>query len=67
MQQESVLLTHADIDALKYGITRFPALKRITITPATHGFLYTPLYETPMIRAFPYGFNYPIPRAWPTV
>ena len=67
MQQESVLSTQADIEALKYGITRFPALKRITITPAAHGALYTPLYETPMIRAFPYGFNYLIPRAWPTV
>jgi hypothetical protein len=61
MQQESVLSTQADIEALKYGITRFPALKRITITPAAHGTLYTPLYETPMIRAFPCGFNYLIP------
>jgi hypothetical protein len=67
MQQESILSTQADIDALKYGIIRFPALKRITITPAAHGFLYTPLYETPMIREFPYGFNYAIPQAWPTV
>jgi hypothetical protein len=67
MQQERVLSTQADIHALRYGITRFPALKRITITPAAHGFLYTPLYGTPMIRAFPYGFNYLIPQAWPTV
>jgi hypothetical protein len=29
-----------------------------------HGWLFTPLYKTPMIRAFPYGFNYPIPRGW---
>lgn len=28
--------------------------------------LFIPLYETPMIRAFPDGFNYPIPRGWPT-
>lgn len=26
--------------------------------------LFTPLYKTPIIRAFPYGFNCPIPRAW---
>ena len=46
--------------AFSYGVTRFPALKRITITPAAHGHLY----RTPMIRAFPSGFNYPIPRSW---
>ena len=67
MQQASVLSTQADIHALVYGIARFPALRRITITPLAHGFLYMPLYETPMIRAFPYGFNYMIPHAWPTV
>ncbi|KAI0888792.1 uncharacterized protein GGS22DRAFT_184370 [Annulohypoxylon maeteangense] len=64
-QQDPILRTDEDIRALEYGLTRFPALKRITITAATHGFLYTPLYETPMIRAFPYGFNYPTPRGWP--
>lgn len=67
MQQASVLSTQADIHALVYGIARFPALRRITITPVAHGFLYTPLYGTPMVRAFPYGFNYLIPQAWPTV
>jgi hypothetical protein len=67
MQQQSVLETQADVAALRYGITHFPALKRVTITPVAHGFLYLPLYQTPMIRDFPYGFNYPIPRAWPTV
>jgi hypothetical protein len=65
-QQEDVLESGADIDALRHGLDRFPSLRRITITPAAHGFLFTPLYETPMIRAFPYGFNYPIPRGWPT-
>jgi hypothetical protein len=67
MQQAGVLSTQADIHALVYGITRFPALRRVTITPVAHGFLYLPLFETPMIRAFPYGFNYLIPQAWPTV
>jgi hypothetical protein len=34
-----------------------PALKRVTITPSAHGHLFTPLYPTPIIRAFPKGFN----------
>lgn len=62
--QEEVLASNADVEALRYGLDRFPSLQRITITPVAHGFLFTPLYETPMIRAFPRGFNYPIPRAW---
>lgn len=65
-QQEQVLASEADIEALRYGLQRFPSLRRITITPAAHGWLFSPLYETPMIRAFPYGFNYAIPRGWPT-
>lgn len=65
--QEDVLASEADIDALKFGLERFPALRRITITPAAHGWLFEPLYETPMIRDFPYGFNYQIPRGWPTI
>lgn len=64
-QHDEMLSSRADAEALRYGLTRFPSLKRITITPATHGRLYEPLYETPMIRSFPYGFNYPIPQGWP--
>ncbi|EHK45633.1 hypothetical protein TRIATDRAFT_40425 [Trichoderma atroviride IMI 206040] len=64
-QQEEIMASGADADALRYGLQRFPALRKVTVTPATHGWLFTPLYETPMIRAFPYGFNCPIPRAWP--
>ncbi|KAF5520246.1 hypothetical protein CGCA056_v008151 [Colletotrichum aenigma] len=45
---------------------RFPNLRRVTITPAAHGILFFPQYPTPMIRAFPYGFNYPLPRSWTT-
>lgn len=63
-QQARVLATEADVEALVYGLARFPALRRITITPAAHGLLYEPLYETAMIRAFPRGFNYPLPRGW---
>ncbi|RFU75456.1 3-hydroxyacyl- dehydrogenase [Trichoderma arundinaceum] len=65
-QQDEVVASGADAEALRYGLRRFPALRRVTVTPAAHGWLYTPLYETPMIRAFPYGFNHPIPRGWPT-
>ncbi|KAJ6140187.1 hypothetical protein N7471_006673 [Penicillium samsonianum] len=51
-----------DAHAFLYGVKQFPALKRVTITPSAHGYLFIPLYPTPMIRAFPKGFNYPIPR-----
>lgn len=65
-QQEAVIGSNLDEHAFRYALERFPALRRITITPAAHGWLFTPLYETPMIRALPCGFNYPIPRGWPT-
>ncbi|KFX97115.1 hypothetical protein O988_05024 [Pseudogymnoascus sp. VKM F-3808] len=64
-QQQNVLDSMAHIIALEKHIGSFPALRRITITPAAHGWIYNPLYETPMIRAFPYGFNHIIPRSWP--
>jgi hypothetical protein len=63
--QEDVLNSGADLEALRYGLERFPALRRITITPAAHGLLDSPLYETPMIRAFPPGLNYYVVPAWP--
>ncbi|KAF5506136.1 hypothetical protein CGCS363_v004529 [Colletotrichum siamense] len=66
-QQEQGLSTSADIAAFEWALEkdRFPYLNRITLTPAAHGFLSKPLYPTPAIRAFPYGFNYPLPRSWP--
>ncbi|KAL7902725.1 hypothetical protein HDV64DRAFT_240990, partial [Trichoderma sp. TUCIM 5745] len=64
-QQDDVIARGADIEAFRYALQQFPALQTVTVTPAAHGWLFTPLYETPMIRAFPYGFNYPIPRGWP--
>ncbi|KAK4861315.1 hypothetical protein LT330_004231 [Penicillium expansum] len=60
----SIIGSEDDKKAFLYGLERFPRLKRVTVTPAAHGWLFAPLYETPMIRAFPYGFNYPIPRGW---
>ncbi|KAM3511790.1 hypothetical protein MY11210_004545 [Beauveria gryllotalpidicola] len=63
-KQGTAIQAEEDFDALMEGIEAFPALERITVTPATHGYLYTPLYYTPMIRSFPYGFNYTIPRGW---
>ncbi|CAG8899627.1 unnamed protein product [Penicillium egyptiacum] len=62
--QTTVIESQDDEKAFLYGLERFPRLKRVTVTPAAHGWLFTPLYETPMIRAFPYGFNYLIPRGW---
>ncbi|KAM6532594.1 hypothetical protein FSOLCH5_002018 [Fusarium solani] len=64
-QQQDILQIRADEDAFRYALQRFPRLKRVTVTPAAHGFLFEPLYETPMIRNLPYGFLYPIPRGWP--
>ncbi|KAF4501815.1 hypothetical protein FAGAP_1959 [Fusarium agapanthi] len=64
-QQRDVLSSNADEEAFRHAIQRFPQLRRVTLTPAAHGFLFIPLYETPMIRAFPSRFVYPIPRAWP--
>ncbi|KAF4459696.1 Succinate--hydroxymethylglutarate -transferase [Fusarium albosuccineum] len=61
-QQTEVIASGADEEAFRYGVERFPSLTRVTITPESHGWLFMPLYETPMIRSFPYGFNYPIPR-----
>ncbi|KAF5974373.1 hypothetical protein FCOIX_8316 [Fusarium coicis] len=64
-QQSELLSSNADVEAFRYAIQRFPQLTKVTITPAAHGFLFMPLYETPMVQAFPSGFVYPIPRAWP--
>ncbi|KAF5700204.1 hypothetical protein FGLOB1_10927 [Fusarium globosum] len=65
-QQTGVLSSMADEEAFRYALQRFPRLTRVTITPAAHGFLFMPLYNTPMIREFPSGFVYPIPRTWPS-
>ena len=65
-EQGEVCDFQSDVDTFIYGLKQFPGLKRITITPAAHGWLFAPFYETPMIRSFPHGFNYPIPRGWPT-
>lgn len=65
-EQDAILISGADEAAFRCALKRFPSLKRITITPAAHGWLFCPLYETPAIRALPYGLNYPIPRGWPT-
>ncbi|KAF0332297.1 hypothetical protein GQ607_000313 [Colletotrichum asianum] len=66
-QQRDVLASGADIAALLWALEgdMFPNLQKITLTPLAHGVLFTPLYPTPMIRKFPHGFNYPIPRGWP--
>ncbi len=64
-EQRHAAETNADLEAFRYGIGRFANLRRLTITPAAHGALYTPLYCTPTIRTLPYGLNYLMPRGWP--
>lgn len=64
-QQEEVIRTNRDTEALKVGLQGLPNLRTITITPATHGRELRPLFETPMIRDLPQGFIYPLPRGWP--
>lgn len=64
-QQKSVLESDDDVKAFRYGLQRFPRLRRVKITPVAHGVLDIPLYETPMIRSFLPKFNYPIPYTWP--
>ncbi|KFY93246.1 hypothetical protein V498_04518 [Pseudogymnoascus sp. VKM F-4517 (FW-2822)] len=60
-QQRDVLESNTYIIALEKHIGSFLELRRIAITLAAHGWIYNPLYETPMIRSFPYY----IPRTWP--
>ncbi|TQV90961.1 Cyclin-like F-box [Cordyceps javanica] len=64
-QQVKTAEVDANIEALRYGIGCFPALKRIIITPAAHGTLYSPRYHTPTIHSLPFGLNYVLPRGWP--
>jgi len=65
--QEQIIASNIDIDTFKYGLERFPALKRITVTPSAHGMDHKTLYRTPMIQSFPPGFEYPRPNPWPAV
>ena len=66
-EQRRVITTGADVAAFRYGLARFPSLRTITVTPSMHGYnIGHPLYDTPAIRSFPPGFNYPLPRGWPT-
>ncbi|KAL6898662.1 hypothetical protein GGI43DRAFT_82938 [Trichoderma evansii] len=64
-EQEHNIDSEDDAKAFRCALLHFPALRKVTITPATHGCPFTPLYETPTIRAIPFGMNYPIPRGWP--
>ncbi|KAF5602482.1 hypothetical protein FPCIR_1823 [Fusarium pseudocircinatum] len=64
-QQDEVLAAGRDAEALRYGLLRFPNLRRVTLSPAVHGILGRPLYSTPTIRSFPEGLIYPLHRGWP--
>ncbi|KAE9572333.1 hypothetical protein CGMCC3_g11727 [Colletotrichum fructicola] len=66
-EQEQVLSdTSADAVAFEWALKndRFPNLKRVTLTPAAHGMLFSPLYPTPALRALPDGFIYPLPQTY---
>lgn len=63
--QQAVLESGADVEALKHGLARFPSLRRITLIPTAHGSVGRPLYYTPMLRHFPKMFGYPFPQNWP--
>lgn len=63
--ESQVMDSGADKAAMRYALTAFPSLTKITLTPAAHGLLFTPIYETPMIRSLPDQLIYPIPRGWP--
>ncbi|KAI1043815.1 hypothetical protein LB505_010705 [Fusarium chuoi] len=65
-QQRDIIVSKIDEDIFRYILRQFPSLKRVVVTPAAHGYLFEPLYRTPMIRSFPYGFIYPVHRGWPT-
>ncbi|KAH7140371.1 hypothetical protein B0J13DRAFT_446626 [Dactylonectria estremocensis] len=63
-KQRQVLKSNLLAKALETGLERFPMLRKITITSASHGRLFEPLYMTPTIRAMSYGLNYPVPSGW---
>ncbi|EXK82731.1 hypothetical protein FOQG_13005 [Fusarium oxysporum f. sp. raphani 54005] len=64
-QQDEVLDSGRDADALRYGLSRFLNLKRVILSPAAHGILERPLYPTPTIRSLPQGLICPLERGWP--
>ncbi|SCO91963.1 uncharacterized protein FRV6_16091 [Fusarium oxysporum] len=65
-QQRYIIASKTDEGIFRHALQQFPKLKRVIVTPAAHGYLFEPLYKTPMIRSFPYGFIYPVPRGCPT-
>ncbi|KAF5560626.1 hypothetical protein FPHYL_6533 [Fusarium phyllophilum] len=65
-QQGVIIESKTDEDIFRYTIRQLPNLRRVVVTPAAHGYLFEPLYKTPMTRSFPYGFIYPVPQGWPT-
>ncbi|KAF5677835.1 hypothetical protein FDENT_9132 [Fusarium denticulatum] len=64
-EQQETIATNRDSDALKYGLLRFPNLRRVVVSPAAHGKPSLPWYLTPTIRSLPRGLLYPIERGWP--
>lgn len=63
--QAQVIATGSDRETFRYALQKFVNLRKITVTPITHGEPFRPYYETPTIRNLPRGFIYPIPAPWP--
>ncbi|KAG8352033.1 hypothetical protein FVEN_g9997 [Fusarium venenatum] len=65
--EDRMLESGEDVKAFEHTLGRFPSFRRVTISTKAHERLFMPMYETPMIRSFPYGFVYPVPRCrWET-
>ncbi|KAJ5561146.1 hypothetical protein N7535_009343 [Penicillium sp. DV-2018c] len=56
-QQKDVLDDQSDLEAFAFGVKQFTSLKRVTITPARHGWFTLPIYPTSLTHAFPKGFR----------
>jgi hypothetical protein len=64
-EQKKVIASNRDADALRYGLSRFPNLKRVTLSPAAQGILGRPLYPTTTVRSLQEGLILPLARGWP--
>ncbi len=64
-EQQVIIESREDVEALRLGLLSFPALKRVTVTPeAWRVKSLFPRYETPFFRSLPPGFKMPIPWPW---
>ncbi|KAF9778298.1 hypothetical protein IL306_004023, partial [Fusarium sp. DS 682] len=64
-EQDEVVASGWDADALKYGLSRFPNLRKLTLSPAAHGIHGRLFYPTPTLRSLCPGLILPLGRGWP--